>query len=75
MGKAAAIRLAEAGVNITLVDLNKETGQQLADELSKKHSGQKFIVRIDFTVVPLALTDLTQFLVHTAVQGCRCYRR
>lgn len=46
MGKAAAIRLAEAGANICLVDLNKETGQQLADDLSKKHAGQKFIVSL-----------------------------
>lgn len=50
MGKAAAIRLAEAGANICLVDLNKETGQQLAEELSKKHTGQKFIVSLKLRV-------------------------
>lgn len=44
MGKAAAIRLAEAGANIAIIDLNQESGQQLVKELSDKHKGQKFIV-------------------------------
>lgn len=44
MGKGAAIRLAEAGANIAIVDLNEETGQQMVEELSKKHGSQKFIV-------------------------------
>lgn len=45
MGKGAAIRLAEAGANLAIIDLNKESGQQMVEELSKKHGQQKFLVR------------------------------
>lgn len=53
MGKGAAIRLAEAGANLAIVDLNKETGQQMIEELSQKHAQQKFIVReLPSTIIP-----------------------
>lgn len=45
MGKGAVNRLAEAGASIAIVDLNKEAGEQMVQELSTKHTNQKFIVR------------------------------
>jgi NAD(P)-dependent dehydrogenase (short-subunit alcohol dehydrogenase family) len=44
MGKGAALRLAEAGANLAIVDLNQEAGEQMVRELSEKHGNQKFIV-------------------------------
>lgn len=50
MGRASANRLAEAGANIAIVDLNQEGGEALVKELAAKHAGQKFIFRsVDVT--------------------------
>jgi NAD(P)-dependent dehydrogenase (short-subunit alcohol dehydrogenase family) len=76
MGRASAFRMAEAGANIAIVDLNKEAGQKVCEELLAKYSNQKFTVSTVFRLTKLRhLGSRVVYCLTCTVPGCRRYRR